>query len=47
MELLKKDTTEEAIIDAMGQRFDAPKDTIERDVKKAINELRKIGALDE
>lgn len=47
LELLKKDTTKEAIIDAMEQRFDAPKDTIERDVKKAINELRKIGALDE
>jgi hypothetical protein len=31
----------------MEQRFDAPKDVIARDVKKAISELLKIGALDE
>ena len=45
--LLKEDTTEAAIIDAMKERFDAPEDIIVRDVKKAIAELRKIGALDE
>ena len=45
--LLKEDTTEVAIIDAMKERFDAPEDIIVRDVKKAIAELRKIGALDE
>ena len=47
LELLKEETTEERIIDAMTQRFDAPKDVVARDVKKAIAELRKIGALDE
>ena len=44
---LKEDTTEAAIVDAMKERFDAPEDIIARDVKKAIAELRKIGALDE
>ncbi len=45
--LLKEDTTEEAIVAAMKERFDAPEDVIVRDVKKALAELRKIGALDE
>ena len=45
--LLKEDTTEEAIIAAMKQRFDASEDIIVRDVKKALSELRTIGALDE
>ena len=45
--LLKKDTTEEAIVAAMKERFDAPEDVIARDLKKALAELRKIGALDE
>lgn len=45
--LLKEDTTEEAIVAAMKERFDAPEDVIARDVKKALAELRKIGALDE
>ena len=45
--LLKEDTTEEAIVSAMKQRFDAQEDIIGRDVKKALSELRKIGALDE
>lgn len=47
LDLLKEDTTEEAIIDAMKQRFDAPEEIITRDVKKALSELQKIGALDE
>lgn len=45
--LLKEDTTEEAVIADMKQRFAAPEDIISRDVKKALLELRKIGALDE
>ena len=45
--LLKEDTTEEAVIAAMKQRFDAPEAVITADVKKALLELRKIGALDE
>ena len=45
--LLKTDTTEEAILAAMKTRFDAPKDVIAADVKKALENLRRIGALDE
>ena len=47
LELLKTDTTEEAVIAAMKVRFDAPEDVIAADVKKALFELRKIGAIDE
>lgn len=47
LDLLKENTTESAIIDAMKARFDAPEEIISRDVKKALSELRKIGALDE
>jgi hypothetical protein len=47
LELLKTDTSEEAIITAMKVRFDAPEEVIIRDVKKALSELRKIGAIDE
>lgn len=47
LELLKEDTTEEKIITAMKQRFDAPENVIVADVKKALSELRKIGAVDE
>ena len=45
--LLKEDTTQEAVVAAMKQRFDAPEELIARDVKKALAELRKIGAIDE
>lgn len=47
LDLLKEDTTETEIIAAMSARFDAPEAVIARDVKKALTELRKIGALDE
>ena len=45
--LLREDTAEAAIIDAMKRRFDAPEADIARDVEHALSELRKIGALDE
>ena len=47
LDLLKTDTTEADIIAAMGARFDAPENVIAGDVKKALAELRRIGALDE
>ena len=47
LELLKEETTEAEIITALKARFDAPEGAIERDVAKALSELRKIGALDE
>ena len=47
LELLRDDTDEAAVVAAMHERFDAPKDAIERDVARVLGELRKIGALDE
>lgn len=47
LELLKEETDEAAMVAALGERFDAPAGTIERDVAHALDELRRIGALDE
>lgn len=47
LEILKEETTEEAIVEAFKTRTDAPDGAVERDVRKALSELRKIGALDE
>jgi len=47
LELLKQDTDEAAVVTAMQARFDAPEEIIATDVRKAITELRNIGALDE
>lgn len=47
LELLKEDTTEDIIISAMRKKYDAREGAIERDVKNAIDKLRKIGAIDE
>ena len=46
IEYLKEDTTEEQIVAAMRARFDAPEGAIERDVKRVIEELQKIDALE-
>ena len=47
LELLKEEMTEAEIITALKSCFDAPEGAIEKDVAKALAELRKIGALDE
>ena len=47
LELLTCETDETAIVEAMCERFDAPRTLIERDVSRAIAELRRIGALEE
>ncbi len=47
LEQLKENTTEEKITAALGVRFDAPEEVIGKDVHKVLEELRKIGALDE
>ena len=46
LELLKTETTEAEIVKKMHAKYDAPEGAIERDVRKIINELRKIGAID-
>ena len=47
LELLKEETTEAELVAAMKARFQAPEGAIEKDVEKALAELRRIGALDE
>ena len=47
LSLLEEDTCEADLCAAMAERFDAPEETIARDVEKALSELRAIGALDE
>ena len=47
LKLLKEDTTQEKITEAMTRQYDAPRETIVRDVERAVAQLREIGALDE
>ncbi len=47
VDCLKSETTKEEIVDAMSQKYDAPKDVLDRDVEKILAKLRSIGALDE
>lgn len=48
VEQLKSETTEEAIIDTMMARYeDADRDLITRDVRKVVNTLRSIEAIDD
>ncbi len=47
VECLKNDTTEDAVVAAMLEKYDAPRDVIAADVTKVIAKLRSIGALDE
>ena len=43
---LENETTEEEIIEKMLAEYDAPREVIERDVKKIVSQLRGIGAID-
>lgn len=47
VDCLKTGTTKEAILDAMEQKYDAPRKVMANDVDMVITNLRKIGALDE
>ena len=47
LQLLKEDRSRDGIVQAMKERFDAPDGAIERDVDRVLEELRKIGAIDE
>lgn len=46
-ELLQQDTTEEAVVDAMCERYDAERSIIEKDVKATIQKMREAGFLHE
>ena len=47
VDLLKEETTAEAIVDAMCARYDAPRETVAADVGAILDTLRGIGALEE
>ena len=47
VDCLKEETTAEAIVDAMCQKYDAPRETIAADVAEILNTLRGIRALEE
>ena len=47
VECLKEETTQEKIVEAMFEKYDAPKDVLAKDVTDVIEKLRKVGALDE
>ena len=46
LELLKTDTTEEKVVKALREKYEAPEAVIEKDVHRVIAELKKIGAID-
>ena len=47
LDCLAEDTTEEAIVDVMAERFDAPRDVLAADVANVLETLRSIKALEE
>ena len=47
IEALKTPTTAEQIVDAMAAKYDAPRETIEKDVAEVLAKLRGIGAIQE
>jgi len=47
LEILKNDVSEEELIKKMKEQYDAPDGAIEKDIRKLLVSLRKIGALDE
>ena len=44
---LKEETTAEAIVEAMYEKYDAPKDVIAQDVAEILDTLRRIQAIEE
>lgn len=47
VDCLKRETAPEQIVNAMAERYDAPREIIAEDVEKILEKLRSIGALDE
>ena len=47
LELLEYNVERDDIVAELRTRFEAPEGVIEKDVDKVLNQLRKIGALDE
>ena len=47
IEALKKPTTLEKIVDAMAEKYDAPREVLEKDVAEVLARLRSIGAIED
>ena len=47
IDCLMQDTTQEQIVNAMVEKYDAPREKIQADVERILESLRGIGALDE
>lgn len=47
VDMLKEETTLENIVDAMDKKYDTSRDVITADVKKILDKLRSIDALEE
>lgn len=47
VDCLKDETSADAIIEKMLQKYDAPRELIAKDVNMVVEKLRSIGALDE
>lgn len=47
VDCLKSETTKDAVVEAMAEKYDAPKDILAKDVEGILAKLRSIGALDE
>lgn len=46
VDCLKQETTEAQIVDAMLERYDAPRDVVEKDVHRVLGQLQEIGAVE-
>lgn len=47
VECLGHETTESAIVDAMFEKYDAPRETLAADVRRILDTLRSVNALEE
>ena len=47
IDCLKEETTPESIADQMEELYDAPREVMEQDIRRVLESLREIGALDE
>lgn len=46
VDCLKKETTEEEIVDAMCRKYDAPREVLVADVKEILEKMRSINAIE-
>lgn len=47
IDCLAQEITQEALVEKMFEKYDAPRALIEQDVQRVLDALRQIGALDE